>query len=214
MYMADHMGLTDKSRFWKMAAWPISGLLILGLLVWQSYRKPDIQSHHHFIYILRALKDHIVFFLRKEKLGMDENYVIVNEEEFVSALKETLYKTNHNGKNLREFFDTGAFKILIQDNVCYIHANLDKTSQYISRSPLALRADITYFAVSWSNKMFKAGESFDITQVQGGSRPGYYHFLGKPDVKSFVVFSEEMNDLYLWAFIFKNIPPLSLGEIL
>jgi len=182
-------------------------LLILGFPAWQLSRKPDMQTHYHFINILRELKDYIVVsFFIEEKPGMDENYVIVNEEEFVSALKETLYKTNHNGKNLREFFDTGAFKILIQDNVCYIHANLDKTSQYISRSPLALRADITYFAVSWSNKMFKAGESFDITQVQGGSRPGYYHFLGKPDVKSFVVFSEEMNDLYLWAFIFKNIP--------
>jgi hypothetical protein len=212
-FMADHTELPAKRPLWKMAAWLILVLLILGFSAWQLSRKPDMQSHYYFVSILQELKDHLLTFFFRDGRGMDENYVVTNEEEFVFALKEALYKTTPNGKNMTEYFNTGVFKILIQDNVCYIHTNLDNATRYLSRSPLQLRNNIAYYAAYYSQLFYKTAGSFDISRFRGGGYPSVNSFVGKPVVNSYVLFNREMNDLYLITFIFKNNPPLSPGEI-
>jgi len=178
-----------------------------------------MQNRQYFLSILHTLRDHITESLfigdiiSEKRPGMDENHVVTNKEEFISALKETLYKVTRNGTNMAEYFDADVFKILIQNNVCYIHTNLDNATRYLSRSPLQLRDNIASYAAYYSQLFYKRAGSFDISDLRGGVYPINLSYVGIPVVNSYVLFSEEMNDLYLIIFVFKNDPPLSPGEI-
>ena len=112
----------------------------------------------------------------------------------------------HRGRDMKEFFDDGSFKILIQDNVCYLRVDLDKVTRHISRSPSMLKKNEARSAAYQVKKICKPGDFLDMDRIKGGV-PIRYLYLAKPDVKSFVLFSEEMNDLYMVMFVFKNTPP-------
>jgi hypothetical protein len=213
--MADHTELPAKRPLWKMAAWLILVLLIAGFIAWQPSRKPDITHHRHFDVVYQKLKSSIYDFITDVRRGIDirklnakENIVLViDEEEFLSGLKEAIYKL----ENMKGYFDAGVFKILIKDNFCFIHADLDKAAHYISRSPLKLRESLARYAIFWSEEFYR---TIDVKTMQSrGGAVGPHSFLGDPDVNAPVVFTQEMNDLYIMIFIFKNTPPLSPGEI-
>jgi hypothetical protein len=61
--------------------------------------------------------------------------------------------------------------------------------------------------------LFLPGSSLNLSKIPGGGIGGPLGFLGTPDAKSFVLFSPEMNDLYLTVFIFKNVPFFSMEEM-
>ena len=166
-----------------------------------------------FMRILRDLRNHIISYVMDEKQGIDENYVITNEKEFLSGLKETVYKPFH-GINMKKCFEAGSFKILIKDNVCYIYTDLTKASQYFSGKPLILRNNIAHEAAFVAQRYWKEGNPSNVLQ-RGVLLPqvSIYLFLSKPDITYLNLFTKEMNDFYLPVFVFRNIPSISLGEI-
>jgi hypothetical protein len=164
-----------------------------------------------FMPILRRLRENIILYI-DEKQGIDENYVITNEKEFLSGLKKTVYKPLTRAMNMKKCFEAGVFKILIKDNVCYIYTDLTTATQYLSGKPLILRKNITYVAASLAHSVWKEGDSLNVLQ-RGGYLHGYGLFLGKPDLTYLTLFTREMNDLYRPVFVFGNTPPISLMEI-
>jgi hypothetical protein len=61
-----------------------------------------------------------------------------------------------------------------------------------------------------SQKFFEQGYTVEDIRSRHG-RVGHC-FLGVPDVKPLVLFTENMNDLYYLIFVFDNTPPLTLTE--
>ena len=185
-------------------------LFIAFRIVWEGdmFRKPDITHYRNVNEIISKIRNNIFLYIIDEKQGVNEDYIVTNAEDFVSGLKETLYKP-YGSQDMRKFFDDESLKILIQENVCYLRVDLDKVTHHISRSPSTLKKNMARFAASRSQR-FKSGSFYDMNQVKG---PFVDFFWGKPDFKSLVLFNEEMNDLYVVMCAFKNTPPLSLGEI-
>ena len=204
----------------------ISVLIILvALFLWRIFidvelAKEGMTLSREFMPILRNLRDHMILYVIDEKQGIDENYVVTNEREFLSGLKETVYKLSvykpFRRINMKKCFEAGIFKILTKDNVCYIYTDLTKASQYFSGKPLILRKNIAYEAAFLAQRYWKGLNPAKVLQKREKHvllAPFVYLYLGKPDMTSWDLFTQEMNDLYLPVLLFRNTPSISLGEI-
>jgi len=210
--------LSKLQDWWnKPPNWAIIFLIFLlfnaFMMAWEGdvFRKPKFASYRDVTVRIRDVRESIFLYL-EEKRGIDENYIVTNKEDFFSGLREALYKPIR-GRSMRHFFGDGSFKIIIKDNVCYIRVDLDKVTRHISRSPSLLKKDVAYFAASQSKNDFKPGGFLNIANIERGILPGSLYFFGKPDPSSYVLFSEEMNDLYVMICFFKNTPTFSWSEM-
>ena len=171
-----------------------------------------ITHHRYFMPILMKLRDNIVSYI--DNLEKHENYSVINEKKFLSDLKETVYEPI-DSVNMKKCFEIGIFKILIQENVCYIYVNLTKAGEHFSRRPLALRNSVAEIAASLAATSWGKTTSDHVAKIlQKGGTMLTTCFLAKPDMKSLVLFQKEMDEFYFAFLILGNIPPLTLGEIL
>ena len=216
--MIDQTESYDKNK-------PVNRLILLFIFLlfiafraaWEGdvFRKPDVTSHHVFDNVLLRLRNTILDYIRDEKSGVHANYndlsfaTISNREAFISGLKEAIYKISAI-RNIKGYFDADVFKILVQDNFCFIHADLNKAANYISRNPLKLRNALASYSAHYSKRIFETEGAIDILRTKGKLRGGR-SFLGNFDMNSPVIFTEEMNDLYVLLFGFANDPPISLS---
>ena len=77
-----------------------------------------------------------------DRRGLDENYLLTDREEFLSALGEIAASTDARGTavsmssvNYKVLFDAGALRFILRDNVCYLDIDLNKTASLIYVSP-------------------------------------------------------------------------------
>ena len=77
-----------------------------------------------------------------DRRGLDENYLLTDREEFLSALGEIAASTDARGTavsmssvNYKVLFDAGALHFILRDNVCYLDIDLNKTASLIFFSP-------------------------------------------------------------------------------
>ena len=77
-----------------------------------------------------------------DRCGLDENYLLTDREEFLSALGEIAASTDARGTavsmssvNYKVLFDAGALHFILRDNVCYLDIDLNKTASLIYVSP-------------------------------------------------------------------------------
>ena len=77
-----------------------------------------------------------------DRRGLDENYLLTDREEFLSALREIAASTDARGTavsmesvNYKVLFDAGALRFILRDNVCYLDIDLNKTASLIYVSP-------------------------------------------------------------------------------
>jgi hypothetical protein len=159
-----------------------------------------------------------------EKRGVEINdkkvFIVTNKEEFVTGVKEAFYKQRPSfyGSDMKGYLDAGIFKILVRDNFCFVHADLDKAAHYIasahfisgSRFELNLRSSLASYAIRLSESFLEKG--YTIERIRSSHGRVANGFLGAPDVVSPTLFTAEMNDLYQLAFVFDNTPPLTFTE--
>jgi hypothetical protein len=167
--------------------------------------------HRDFMPILMKLRDNIVFYT--DNLEKNENYSIIDEKKFLSALKETVYEPI-SGVNMKKCFEIGIFKILVQENVCYVYVNLTKASAHFSGRPLELRNSVAERVASLAAKNWEKTTSDHVVKMlQKGGTMLTTCFLAKPDIKSLTLFQKEMDEFYFAFLILGNITPLTLGEV-
>ena len=222
--MAEQMESYGKNKKVKWLIFLIFILLfyVLFMIAWESdmFRKPNITDYRDFDSSLLRLAEITVGAIMRDQgseVPIDYNdrgcITITNKEEFVSEMLKALYKTTRV-TNMKKYFDADVFKILIQDNFCFIRVNLSKASDYISRNPAKLRNNLASYAARRSKEFlgsFKTESAFDKYRSHCGPRGGH-PFLGNFDINSPVVFTEEMNELYMLVFVFDNVPSIQLNE--
>ena len=106
-----------------------------------------------------------------DRCGLDENYLLTDREEFLSALREIAASTDARGTavsmssvNYKVLFDAGALHFILRDNVCYLDIDLNKTASLIFFSP---RFEYDIWKAALSNKGY-----FELSS--GASRDLYY----------------------------------------
>jgi len=134
---------------------------------------------------------------------------IIDKEEFVAGLLEFIRRQ----VNMRRFFDAGIFKILVQDNFCFIRVDINAASRHRSHLRIDLRDAIARHAAIRSRRIFDSFETnddaLDWYRSEPGSKP--YVFLGNSNMNSPVAFTGDMNYFYMLTFLFSNDPPISIS---
>ena len=120
---------------------------------------------------------------------------------------------------MKECFEAGIFKVLVQDNFYFIRVDLDKAAHYFSRNPLRTKNALASFAAHRSRRLFEAKGAIEKIRTQYGyqiapsSLPYFSHvYLGNSDMSSPIAFTKEMSEFYILLFRFKNDPPISISE--
>ena len=193
------------------------------------HSKPYVIDRQYFYRELETLGSTIINSIWDKKRGvMLDDYnsstliTIIDTKEFVSGLQEAAYEipTQLLGRKgyMKGYFDAGVFKILVQDNFCFIRADLDKAGNYLSRNPSRSKNDIARAAAHRSRRLFEIEGTIKAIRSQYGykvdspSSAYFMHvYLGNFDMNSPIVFTEKMNELYILLFHFKNDPPISIG---
>ena len=140
---------------------------------------------------------------------------LTDEEAFISGMPRALRGSEDvQGfrAHVRDLVDAGIFQILVQDNICFIRIDLNKYSSFTSRIPSWLRSNIAREVASFSREFWRPGfiispsNVWTVERVERGNS-----FLGNSNINSPTLFTEEMNYIYLLAFIFYNDPPISIS---
>jgi len=180
--------------------------------------RPNRVGHRHFRDLLRTLRWAIHDFIINEQHGVVFGHyhsfaLITDKEEFVSGLQEAIFRvtsgrTTRTVRHFRRYFDNNIIKIIVHDNFLFLRVNLDKAAYYASRNPL-MRSALARYAVLMSEALFEREDYFNSLKLTG--RPTQW-FLGSFEMNSPVLFTEEMNYLYVLIFAFNNDPPVSISE--
>jgi len=214
----------DKHNKKKPANWPIYLICIFLLytlfmiadaadvFVIRMFLKPDIIGHRFSPQLagLRGVIIEAILYGERHGVQVAQNNrriaSITDKEKFVSGLLEAIFRCRVT--NMRRYFDAGIFKILVQDNVCFIRVDINKFSNYISRNPLVLRNSIARY-VAYRSERYWLTLNFD--RFRPGGWWGPVAFLGNSDIYTPIVFTEEMNEFYVLVFTFINDPPISIS---
>jgi len=238
-------GKNKPPKLARVLGWLIIGIFVVFLLyplfviadgmdapIIRMFLKPDIISSWELIRDLAEMRNAImgVIIRQSDQRGTQVDYnnrhliSITDKEEFMYGLLEAVHQSTeikglerYLGLDVRGLFDAGAFKILVQNNFCFIRVDLNKLSNHISRNPLRLRNDIAGRAFRRTRHFWGEVESeafaraFDRLHSRLGHLGASDLFLGNFDMHSPVLFTEDMNAFYMPFFVFNNDPPISIS---
>ncbi|MDR1049457.1 MAG: hypothetical protein LBL51_06840, partial [Synergistaceae bacterium] len=135
-------------------------LYVLGVFLYDVLQKPQVASYWLLDYKMQGVRRSVYEIINEGygvEVSADGKAIVSNKEEFIAGLKEVIYERNLEGRNWKEYFDAGVFKILVRDNFCSIRVDLDKASHHMSRDPLLTKRSLSDYAVRRSEDFFDKG---------------------------------------------------------